>query len=129
MSTSVTASDVRTRWPVVTTTVASDAQLAVFITEADDLAVNNIRSRETAITHLAAHLALCGYAAASVSGATGGPKQLASAAFVDRSVSYATPATVSVGITAADFMRTEPGRQYLMLARGAGRLNVAFPPL
>lgn len=129
MSTSVTASDVRTRWPVVTSTVATDAQLAVFITEADDLAVNNIRSRETAVTHLAAHLALCGSAAASVSGAFTGPKQLASAAFVDRSVSYATRATVTVGLTAADFERTEPGRQYLLLARGARRLAVAYPPL
>lgn len=129
MATSVTATTVRTRWPVITSTVATDAQLAVFITEADGEAVSGMSDRETAIKHLAAHLALCAHAASTVAGAFSGPQVPASKSFVDRSVSYAAQSGVTTsGLNAADYARTEPGRAYAKAARGVARRTVAYPP-
>jgi ABC-type uncharacterized transport system substrate-binding protein len=114
---------------VVTSTVASDAQLAVFITEADGEAVTGMSDRETAVKHLAAHLALCAHAASTVAGAFAGPQVPASKSFVDRSVSYAAQSGVTVsGQNAADYARTEPGKRYAALARGVARRTVSFPP-
>ena len=112
----------RTRWTVITTTVATDAQLLVFITEADDLVVTGLAdAKETrAITHMAAHLALEQHTSATTGG-SGTPRDVASASFTDRSVSYLarpTPAP-SKGFNESRYATTAPGKAYLAEVSGS----------
>lgn len=131
MSTSVTTTDVRTAWPAITSALCSDAVLADKITEADATAPTSLSAdvREYAVRDLAAHFALLYIAgAASVSGATSGPRRLTSASMVDRSASWEglvlNPAAL---FSAQAYASTAPGVQYAARAAAAARPVVSYP--
>ncbi len=128
---SVTASQVRSRVPAITSDVASESLLNELIKEAPD-ADNKIipttlptGQYDLATIFYVAHEALMISAMSSVSGSIGGPQSLQSASFVDRSVSLsgATVKFTATGPNAAYFGSTVPGLRYMSI------MNQSFNPM
>lgn len=120
---SVTASQVRSRVPAITSDVASDSLLDELIAEATNTDNKIIPTTlATSLYDLAtifyvAHEALQISSMSSVSGSIGGPQTLLSASFVDRSVSLSgsTVKFTAYGPNAAYFGSTMPGLRYMAI--------------
>lgn len=125
MATSVTISNVRTRWPhLASTTTISDALLTILLAEADSAlsTVSLGTRREEAVTHYAAHKATVTVQASQTSGLNSG--SVDSENFMHRSTSRgsSTGSGASVSGWQADLARTMPGQALWTLLLGVRRL-------
>ena len=118
-----TLTEIRERWPALTSSVISDDDLTAMRTEAGNrVPTSALTSADdtTARIHLTAHLALGFVQASSIAGMAAGVQVAQSASFRDRSATrQANPTTMvkARSMQEADLMTTAPGRMYLSIVQ------------